>query len=88
MKISWQPKDQISAALAQILRKTGDRTRDVSPDIIQIMIPWLERMQAPKKSLDMIQTIIPIESADEASIFGESLPQGLILRSGPSIQDR
>lgn len=88
MKISWQPKDQISAALAQILRKTGDRTRDVSPDIIQIMIPWLERMQAPKKSLDMIQTIIPIESADEASIFGESLPQGLILRSGPGIQDR
>jgi len=87
MKISWTPKDQIATALAQILRKTGDRTRDVSQDIIQIMVPWLEQMQAPKKSLNMIQTVVPIESADEASIFGESLPQGLILSSSPKIGD-
>jgi hypothetical protein len=86
IKIRWNPTDQIAAALAQILRKTGDRTRDVSLDIIQIMVPWLEQMQAPKKSLDMIQTVVPIESADEASIFGESLPQGLILSSLPRKQ--
>ena len=87
MKIRWSPKDQVASALAQILRKTGDRTRDVSPDIIQMMVPWLEQMQAPKKSLNMIQTVIPIESADEASIFGESLPQGLILSSSPRVGD-
>lgn len=86
MKINWKPKDQVAAALAQILRKTGDRTRDVSQGIIQIMVPWFEQMQAPQKSLDMIQTVIPIESADEASIFGESLPQGLILRNTPRRQ--
>ncbi len=81
MKIRWEPKDQMAVALAQILRKTGDRTRDVSPDTVQTVIPWLGQMKAPQKSLDMIQTVVPIESADEASIFGESLPQGLILRS-------
>nr|WP_320193048.1 Hsp70 family protein [uncultured Desulfobacter sp.] len=81
IKINWTSKDQIASALAQILRKTGDRTRDVSQDIIQTMVPWLEQMKAPKKFQDMIQTVVPIESADEASIFGESLPQGLILRS-------
>ena len=87
MKISWTPKeeDQLAAALAQILRKTADRTRDVSQAIIQIMVPWLEQMQAPQKSLDMIQTVVPIESADEASIFGESLPQGLILKNTPKL---
>ncbi len=81
MTTPWTPKDQVVAAVAQILRKTGDRTRDVSPDIIQAVVPWLGKMQAPEKSLEMIQTVVPIESADEASIFGESLPQGLILSS-------
>ncbi|WP_425484221.1 Hsp70 family protein [Desulfobacter latus] len=85
MKISWTPKDQVATALAQILRKTGDRTRDVSQGMIQIIVPWFEQRQAPKKSLDMIQTVVPIESADEASIFGESLPQGLILRHPPKL---
>ncbi|WP_319574939.1 hypothetical protein [uncultured Desulfobacter sp.] len=80
MKISWTPKDNVVTALVQIFRKTGDRTRDVSQAIIQIMVPWLEQMQTPQKSLDIIQTVVPIESADEASIFGESLPQGLILK--------
>ena len=82
IKNNWQPKDQIPAALAQILRKTGDRTRDVSQDMIELIVPWLEKMQAPRKSLDMVKTVVPIESADEATIFGESLPQGLILKSG------
>jgi hypothetical protein len=50
------------------------------------MVPWFEQMQAPQKSLDMIQTVVPIESADEASIFGESLPQGLILSNIPRRQ--
>jgi hypothetical protein len=86
MQINWTPKDKVITALAQILRKTGDRTRDVSQDVIQIMIPWFEQMQAPQKSLDMIQTVVPIESADEASIFGESLPQGLILSNIPRRQ--
>jgi molecular chaperone DnaK (HSP70) len=83
IKISWNAKDQIAGALAQILRKTGDRTRDVSLETVQIMVPWFDQMNAPKKSLDMIQTVVPIESADEAAIFGESLPQGLILSSNP-----
>ena len=86
MQINWTPKDKVVTALAQILRKTGDRTRDVSQDVIQIMVPWFEQMQAPQKSLDMIQTVVPIESADEASIFGESLPQGLILSNIPRRQ--
>jgi hypothetical protein len=47
------------------------------------MIPWLGQMDASEKSLKMIQTVVPIESADEAAIFGESLPQGLILSSTP-----
>ena len=85
MKINWTPRDKVVTALAQILRKTGDRTRDVSQAIIQIMVPWLEQMQAPQKSLDMIQNVVPIESADEASIFGESLPQGLILKNTPKL---
>ena len=81
IKLPWTPKAKVATALAQILRKTGDRTRDVSSETIQTVVPWLEQMQAPKKSLGMIQTVVPIASADEAAIFGESLPQGLILRN-------
>ncbi len=60
MKIRWEPNDQMAVALAYIQRKTGDRIRDISPETVQTVIPWLGQMKAPQKSLDMIQTVVPI----------------------------
>ncbi|MBF0301942.1 MAG: hsp70 family protein [Desulfamplus sp.] len=79
-KIDWTTNDPIVSAVVQIVRKTGDRTRDVADELIDIVLPWLEQMRANESSLLMVKQIVPIESFEESTIYGESLPHGLILR--------
>ncbi|MBF0205089.1 MAG: molecular chaperone DnaK, partial [Desulfamplus sp.] len=79
-KIKWTTSDNIAPAVIQIMRKTGDRTRDVSDDLIDMVIPWLEQMNVDASSLIMLQKVVPIESFEESMIYGESLPDGLVLK--------
>ena len=80
LKLQWREQDQIAAAIIQMIRKTGDRTRDVSEDMINRIVPWLNEMGASKKQIEMIQSVMPLALSDRALIYGESLPQGLILK--------
>ncbi len=82
-KIKWTStnhKVPVILAVSRIMRKTGDRTRDVTQDMIDLVLPWLDKLNAPKESLSMVKEIVPIASFEESAIFGESLPQGLILK--------
>jgi len=79
MKMSWQQKGPVVSAVAQMVRKTDDRTRDVSVEIIDAVLPWLDTMGAGREMLVMVKQATPIESREESQIYGESLPQGLIL---------
>lgn len=80
-KINWTTMDPVVQAVTHIMRKTGDRTRDVSDELIDLVLPWLEQMGANESSLAMIQKVVPIESVEENIIYGESLPLGLVLKS-------
>ncbi|MBF0232968.1 MAG: hsp70 family protein [Desulfamplus sp.] len=80
-KIQWSKADPIVPTIAHIMRKTGDRTRDVSDDFINIVLVWLGQMRANEKYLEMLREVVPIESSEESMIYGESLPYGLVLKS-------
>lgn len=80
MKQVWGADESIVPAVAQMLRKTGDRTRDVSDEMVSAARLWLEKMGATQKERDLIERVVPMERSDEASMFGESLPKGLILK--------
>ncbi|MBF0469586.1 MAG: molecular chaperone DnaK, partial [Desulfamplus sp.] len=80
-KINWAPTDQVAPAVAQIMRKTGDRTRDISDDLIDTALLWLKQMDADEAYLAMLRKVVPIESSEESMIYGESLPYGLVLKS-------
>ena len=79
MKMSWQQKAPVVSAVTQMVRKTDDRTRDVSVQITDAVLSWLDTMGAGKNMVNMVEQAIPIESREESLIYGESLPQGLIL---------
>ena len=79
MKMPWQQKPPVVSAVAQMVRKTDDRTRDVSVEITDAVLPWLDTMGAGKEMITMVEQAIPIESREESLIYGESLPQGLVL---------
>ncbi len=79
MKMFWQQKGPVVSAVAQMVRKTDDRTRDVPVEIIDAVLPWLDSMDAGKEMVAMVKQAIPIESREESLIYGEGLPQGLVL---------
>ena len=81
MKLDWKENDYVGTAVAQMLRKTDDRTRDVSQEIVDIAVYWLQKISAEPCCIKMLQEVIPIESMEESLIFGERLPQGLVLKA-------
>lgn len=85
-KMEWRSTDPVVLAIPQIMRKTGDRTRDVEDELVSMVIPWLKQMQATESSLKMIQHVVPIKSFEESMIYGESLPHGLVLKDTLSVR--
>lgn len=80
MKMSWQEKSPVLPAVAQLTRKTDDRTRDMPLEITEAVLQWLNEMGAGKETIAMVQQTVPIESREQSVIYGERLPQGLVLR--------
>ncbi len=79
-KIEWSQNDPIVHTIIHIMRKTGDRTRDFSDDSIDIIMPWFKQMEIDESSLSTIKKVVPIESFEVSTIYGETLPHGLILK--------
>jgi len=85
-KMEWRTTDPVVLAIPQIMRKTGDRTRDVEDELVSMVIPWLQQMQATELSLKMIQHVVTIKYFEESMIYGESLPHGLVLKDTLSVR--
>lgn len=76
----WRNPKPVAAALAQMARRTGDRTRDVDDTLIQRIIAWMPDEDAYKAHARYLKQIIPLEKQEETALFGESLPAGIVLR--------
>ena len=74
----WRNPKPVGAALAQMARKTGDRMRDIDPLIMDQVIQWLQKMDL-QVECDFLTSVKPLASIEESTIFGESLPSGLVL---------
>ncbi len=80
MRLSWPQTSPVMSAVAQMVRKTDDRTRDVAPEVADTVINWLEAMGAGKELTAMVKQHVSIESLEQSLIYGERLPQGLVLK--------
>ncbi|MBF0319041.1 MAG: hsp70 family protein [Nitrospirae bacterium] len=87
LKLTWTSPEDAAYAIAQLARKTGDRTRDIDEplraEIIKRLSPYAEG-DAPAnrwacRYIRQIEELTPLDNADENEIFGESLPIGLIV---------
>ncbi|MBC2716258.1 MAG: hsp70 family protein [Desulfobacteraceae bacterium] len=74
----WTNPKPVGAALAQMARKTGDRMRDSDPMIMDQVIQWL-RKEDLKTEINFLTSVKPMETVEESTIFGESLPSGIVL---------
>ncbi|ACN16052.1 DnaK3 [Desulforapulum autotrophicum HRM2] len=69
----------LAKALAQIARKTGDRTRDLDSETIAPLVEWFDLTKTQKCSA-IVREKVEIKAVETSAIFGESLPQGLVLK--------
>ena len=79
IKHPWKKNDQVYFPVAEMARKTGDRTRDLEPGLADTVINWLQDQQAPPGLVKMVREKTPRAAADRNQQFGEKLPMGLVL---------
>ncbi len=76
----WKKTDQVCFLVAEMARKTGDRTRDLDPGVTDTVINWLKDQNAPSGLVQMVQEKTARAMADQSMQFGEKLPAGLVLK--------
>ena len=78
LEMPWKNPVPVGTALAQMGRKTGDRVRDLGPEITDRVIRWLIEHEMPEAA-EFLKTVRPLQTVEQTTIFGESLPSGIIL---------
>ena len=80
----WKQAAAVGDAMVQMARKTGDRARDVDPELAGKITQWLERNGMAEKGV-AVNEVVDFGKQEEDAMFGESLPAGLTLREAPGI---
>ena len=69
--------DGAAFAAVQLARLTGDRTRDLDPELRARTHAALSAAKAPDRWLRMVNEVVALEAEDEARALGDTLPLGL-----------
>jgi hypothetical protein len=80
MKQKWKPEDPAQSLVAEIVKKTGDRTRDVDADMGARIVDWLEEAGADKTLVKKVVKKTRMALKEKNVQFGERLPAGLVLK--------
>jgi len=79
LALDWKKVEPAAFASAQIARMSGDRSRDLPPEIRAAVVQRLEAANAPQSWIAMVREAMDLDVADEGRVFGEALPAGLKL---------
>ncbi len=70
----------VGRTIAQMARKTGDRARDIDDAMQTRVLEWMDSRKMADDIKRPVGEIVALESQDRNAMFGEALPQGIILR--------
>jgi molecular chaperone DnaK (HSP70) len=77
LALDWKAVEPAAFAAAQIARMSGDRSRDLAPELREQVARRLTASKAPASWAAMVQTAVQLDEADQRRSFGEALPPGL-----------
>jgi molecular chaperone DnaK (HSP70) len=79
--LDWAEPDlgEIQTLFLRAGRVTGDSRLDLPRSLRERIVSKLEKSGAAPLKVERIRTFVPLERADRAGLFGESLPPGLVL---------
>jgi molecular chaperone DnaK (HSP70) len=81
LSIHWRNPQPVAQALVQLARKTGDRARDIEPEQMERIIEWIHQNDLNGSYIRYLQKVIPISGKEQTTVFGESLPSGLVMHA-------
>lgn len=79
LRDDWGDLASAPRAAVELARATGDRARDVTPDVRESVVKRLVREGAAEDLVRVVREVVPIVEKDRAQFFGEHLPAGLRL---------
>ena len=83
----WARPAATALAVAQIGRCTGDRARDVSPELRSRIAARLEGLPETKRLARVVREAVALAANEQARVLAESLPIGLRLRDNVAASD-
>ncbi|MGA9264287.1 MAG: Hsp70 family protein [Desulfobacterales bacterium] len=79
---SWSNPTIAGRTISQMARKTGDRARDLDEERRHRVLEWMALNELTEDLKRRVMEITPPARNDQTAMFGESLPLGIILRTG------
>lgn len=79
LELDWKAVEPAAFAATQIARMTGDRARDLPPELREDVARRLTTARAPQAWITLMRETTALGTADQGRSFGESLPPGLKL---------
>ncbi len=79
LSLDFKKRPLLGFATALLARMSGDRSRDIDPQLRQQVVDKLRREKAPVSWLTMVNEVVELSEEDEQRLFGEALPPGLKL---------
>lgn len=81
LAVEWARPEAYAFAIAQIARASGDRERDLDPDLRHRIALRVAVVPGGERLARVVREAVALEEKEEARLLDESLPAGLRLRS-------
>ncbi|HET7506705.1 MAG TPA: Hsp70 family protein, partial [Kofleriaceae bacterium] len=75
----WPEPDKAAFPLAQLGRRTGDRTRDLDDDTRARLAACVRAMPGGDRAAVLVEQVVELEAREERVALGDTLPAGLKL---------
>jgi hypothetical protein len=80
----WERRAALALAVGQMARLTGDRARDVAPELRERLAERIASEPEGRRFARWLREVVTIGAQDQALVLAESLPVGLRLAAAPS----
>jgi hypothetical protein len=82
----WPEPDKAAFPLAQLARRTGDRTRDLDDTTRALLAEQLRGMPGGERAVVLVEQVVTLEAREERVALGDTLPAGLRMVPEPESQ--
>lgn len=85
LELDWPAPEKASFPMAQLGRRTGDRSRDISDELRSRLAERLRQIPGGDRTAKLVEQVVALEAREERVALGDTLPAGLRLVVDESI---